>query len=321
MQNQRSNVVGQLLYKNSIDCAKKILRNEGFLGFYRGLGPQLIGVAPEKAIKLTVNDLVRARAMDPETGRIKLGWELAAGGMAGGSQVVFTNPLEIVKIRLQVQGEAAKAEGAIPRGAVHIIRQLGILGLYKGATACLLRDIPFSAIYFTAYSHLKKDVFQEGYNGKHLSFLETLGAAAIAGMPAAYLTTPADVVKTRLQVEARKGQTNYTGLRDAFVKIYREEGFRALFKGGPARVIRSSPQFGFTLLAYETLKDVLPYPWQDKPTKTVETALTSRPDDMAKIRARNALKILLDVHGDFGSRAAAFSGKPLSLSNPKLTSP
>lgn len=79
-----------------------------------------------------------------------------------------------------MQGEAAKIEGAIPKGAIHIIRQLGILGLYKGATACLLRDIPFSAIYFTSYSHLKKDVFQEGYNGKHLSFLETLAAAGIA---------------------------------------------------------------------------------------------------------------------------------------------
>lgn len=84
------------------------------------------------------------------------------------------------KIRLQIQGEAAKVEGAIPKGAIHIIRQLGILGLYRGASACLLRDIPFSAIYFTAYSHLKSDVFQEGYNGKRLSFLETLGAAAIA---------------------------------------------------------------------------------------------------------------------------------------------
>jgi len=48
----------------------------------------LQGVAPEKAIKLTVNDLVRSRAMDPETGRIKFYWELAAGGMAGGCQVV-----------------------------------------------------------------------------------------------------------------------------------------------------------------------------------------------------------------------------------------
>jgi solute carrier family 25 (mitochondrial aspartate/glutamate transporter), member 12/13 len=42
MQNQRSTVVGQLLYKNSIDCAQKILRNEGVVGFYRGLGPQLV---------------------------------------------------------------------------------------------------------------------------------------------------------------------------------------------------------------------------------------------------------------------------------------
>lgn len=84
------------------------------------------------------------------------------------------------KIRLQIQGEAAKVEGISPKGAVHIVRQLGLLGLYKGASACLLRDIPFSAIYFPAYWHLKKDIFNEGYNGKHLSFYETLAAAAIA---------------------------------------------------------------------------------------------------------------------------------------------
>jgi solute carrier family 25 aspartate/glutamate transporter 12/13 len=84
------------------------------------------------------------------------------------------------KIRLQVQGEAAKVEGAVPRGAIHIIRQLGLLGLYRGASACLLRDIPFSAIYFPAYFHLKKDVFHEGYHGKKLSFFETLSSAAIA---------------------------------------------------------------------------------------------------------------------------------------------
>ena len=79
-----------------------------------------------------------------------------------------------------MQGEAAKLEGALPKGAAHIVRQLGLFGLYKGASACLLRDIPFSAIYFPAYAHLKKDLFGEGYNGKQLSFLETLTAAAAA---------------------------------------------------------------------------------------------------------------------------------------------
>lgn len=74
------------------------------------------------------------------------------------------------------------------------------------------------------------------------------------GVPAAYLVTPADVIKTRLQVAARAGQTTYTGVIDAFRKIVKEEGIFALWKGGPARVFRSAPQFGFTLLTYEVLQ-------------------------------------------------------------------
>ena len=54
MQNQRSVLATEVLYKNSWDCFKKVLTNEGPLGLYRGLIPQLIGVSPEKAIKLTV---------------------------------------------------------------------------------------------------------------------------------------------------------------------------------------------------------------------------------------------------------------------------
>ena len=50
-------------------------------------------------------------------------------------------------------------------------------------------------------------------------------------MPAASLVTPADVIKTRLQVVAREGQTSYNGLLDATRKIYAEEGFRAFYKG------------------------------------------------------------------------------------------
>lgn len=58
------------------------------------------GVAPEKAIKLTMNDLVRGKARDPDTGKIKLYWEVLAGAIAGASQVVFTNPLESESSRL-----------------------------------------------------------------------------------------------------------------------------------------------------------------------------------------------------------------------------
>lgn len=88
MQNQRNQRVGQILYKNSLDCARKVVRNEGFKGLYSGVVPQLIGVAPEKAIKLTVNDLIRGRYSDKQSGKIWWPHEILAGGTAGACQVV-----------------------------------------------------------------------------------------------------------------------------------------------------------------------------------------------------------------------------------------
>lgn len=246
IQNQRS---GENLYKNSLDCFKKVVRNEGPLGLYRGIGPQLLGVAPENAMKLTINDLVRSTLKQAD-GSISISAELIAGASAGISQVIFTNPVEIVKIRLQVQ-----CEGLVKQSAYSIVHELGVFGMYKGVMACLLRDIPFSMIYFPAYSHMKKDVFYEGCNGKRLSPYELLVAGGAAGGLSAFVVTPFDVIKTRIQVRVKKGQIGYNGLFDAAVKILRDEGFKALFKGATLRVFRSSPQFGVTLFTYELLQN------------------------------------------------------------------
>lgn len=254
------------LYDNSFDCFKKIVKNEGFKGLYSGLGAQLVGVAPEKAIKLTVNDLVRGLATD-EHGKITMGWEIAAGSSAGACQVIFTNPLEIVKIRLQMQGgtKAPLKPGEIPLKqltAGQIIKQLGIKGLYRGASACLLRDVPFSAIYFPTYANIKKHLFNydpDDVNKRHnLNTLELLVSGALAGAPAAFFTTPADVIKTRLQVEKKLTDIKYRGIGHAFTNILKEEGVSAFFKGSLARVFRSSPQFGFTLASYELLQRLFP---------------------------------------------------------------
>ncbi|CAG0904280.1 unnamed protein product [Cyprideis torosa] len=253
MQNQRSgSMVGEVMYRHSLDCFQKVLRYEGFFGLYRGLLPQLVGVAPEKAIKLTVNDFVRDRFKNWYSDRdtIPLWSECVAGGCAGFSQVFFTNPLEIVKIRLQVAGEIPSARKV---SAFRIVRELGLVGLYKGASACWLRDINFSAIYFPVYANSKKYLADEnGYNSPTSLFT----AGVMGGVPAAFLVTPADVIKTRLQVVAREGQTKYSGIIDATRKIYAEEGFRAFWKGSAARVLRSSPQFGVTLFTYEILQRI-----------------------------------------------------------------
>ncbi len=199
----------------------------------------------------------------------------------------------------------------------------------------VIATVPFSAIYFPAYNHIKRDYFGETAT-RPLSILQLLTSGAIAGMPAAYLTTPCDVIKTRLQVEARKGETRYTSLRHCAATIYREEGLRAFFKGGPARVLRSSPQFGFTLAAYELLQGLLPLPGSDAAASAAEkkpgaaaattavaaataaaatAAATVLPSGLQPgslglstqasaplpyLRSRNALNIILDLDEDFG---------------------
>jgi len=199
---------------------------------------------------------------------------------------------------------AKAVDGPPKRSAMWIVKNLGLRGLYKGASACLLRDIPFSAIYFPSYNHLKRSLFGETPTQK-LGVFQLLTAGAIAGMPAAYLTTPCDVIKTRLQVEARKGESHYNGVRHCAQTILKEEGFSAFFKGGPARIFRSSPQFGFTLAAYEMLQNLLPMP--GKPTEvssisgpSTAATLKEKFDSTPFGRSRNALKIILDLDEDFG---------------------
>ncbi|SJM87260.1 probable Mitochondrial aspartate-glutamate transporter AGC1 [Zygosaccharomyces bailii] len=263
MQAQRS----LSLYKNSLDCFLKAISRDGIKGLYSGLGPQLLGVAPEKAIKLTVNDMMRKLSTD-KAGKISVKAEIFSGACAGACQVIFTNPLEVVKIRLQVKSEYAKDSIHLSEtSALGIVKKLGFMGLYKGVLACLMRDVPFSAIYFPTYAHVKKNIFnlnpQSTTGRSRLKTWELLLSGALAGMPAAFLTTPCDVIKTRLQIDPRKGEIRYHGIAHAARTIMKEEGFKSFFKGGGARVLRSSPQFGFTLAAYEMFKGVFPLPDMD----------------------------------------------------------
>lgn len=89
MQNQRSQTyVGEVMYRNSFDCFKKVIRHEGFLGLYKGLMVQLLGVAPEKAIKLTVNDFTRDKFMQ-YLGHLPLYGEIIAGGLVTRKKNLF----------------------------------------------------------------------------------------------------------------------------------------------------------------------------------------------------------------------------------------
>ncbi|ORX85571.1 mitochondrial carrier [Basidiobolus meristosporus CBS 931.73] len=250
LQNQKMDASGNLRYKGGVHCFKTILKTEGARGLYRGLVPNLVGITPEKAIKLAVNDyareyLARENQVDPEHLPIHLG--MVAGATAGFCQVIATNPMEIVKIQMQVAGTELKPGQPRPT-ALQVVRKLGLKGVYKGTPATLLRDVPFSILFFPSHAYLKTLCADSNGN---VSFPAVFGSGIVAGVIASGAVTPADVVKTRLQVAPKPGEPVYRGFAHCFKEIVRNEGPSALFKGIVPRCMIVSPLFGFALLTYE----------------------------------------------------------------------
>lgn len=248
LQQQTIGPNGERAYRGPFHCMSKIIRVEGLRGLYKGLGPNLVGVTPEKAIKLAVNEYARELLENPD-GSIDLHNEIIAGASAGFFQVIATNPMELIKIRMQTQATLPVEQR---QSAVEVVRGLGVRGMYTGATACFVRDIPFSLLFFPGYSHLKT-TFAEPDGETKLPGV--LAAGAIAGALSSGLCTPADVVKTRLQLKG--GRAKYGGMVQCTRIIWRDEGFMAFYKGVVPRMSVVAPLFGIALVSFELTKDYM----------------------------------------------------------------
>jgi len=233
-----------------------IFKSEGFKGLYKGLTPQLVGITPEKAIKITTNDLLkkllRKYENKPKTAPLSLPSEMLAGVGTGFIQVFATNPYEVVKIRMQIQTKSDEKKGPLA-----IIRELKLKGLYKGLSATMLRDVPFNAIYFSSYAVFKAlwattETTTNGETNTTTAQWKTFVSGIAAGTLAAGIDTPADTIKTRLQ----SGKYGYKGITDAFSTIVKKEGISGLFKGLLPRVLVIAPLFSITFTVFETLQSI-----------------------------------------------------------------
>lgn len=167
-----------------------------------GLFANIIGVAPEKAIKLAANDLFRAKLAglsqraqgNPDKLPPELG--MLAGAMAGTTQVIATNPMETVKIRMQMAAVSSSTIGvsnvavqSVP-STFSVVKDLGFKGLYRGSIATLSRDVPFSMIFFQSFAYFKNKFSGDG--SKELGFPSIFAAGITAGAISAFLVTPMD---------------------------------------------------------------------------------------------------------------------------------
>ncbi|KAJ2054849.1 mitochondrial aspartate-glutamate transporter agc1 [Coemansia sp. S2] len=257
LQNQKP-VNGRLPYTGGIDCFRQIVGKEGVRGLYRGLVPNLAGVTPEKAIKLAVNDIMRgilAERIGTTPDRLPVAYGALAGATAGLCQFVATNPMEIVKIRMQVA--TASGATAVPASALGIARQLGFRGLYRGTAATLLRDVPFSLLFFPLQALLAQKAQWLMYRSQEKpSTICVLAGSTVAGMVAAASVTPADVIKTRLQSSSQPTPA-YRGVVDCATRIMSTEGPRAFFKGTVPRCLTMAPLFGIALMMYDMQQKIL----------------------------------------------------------------
>ncbi|KAG7309310.1 hypothetical protein JYU34_005252 [Plutella xylostella] len=257
LQNQHIGPNGERQYRNMPDCIRQTLRSDGFFGMYRGSAVNILLITPEKAIKLSSNDMFRHYLTKPN-GELPVTRQMLAGGMAGACQVIITTPMELLKIQMQDSGRQADLakKAGIPfervsalQVAKRLVRERGVLGLYRGFRACATRDISFSIIFFPTYS-LVSDLgpkLEDGATPFWWSFISGLTAGSIA----AFLDTPVDVMKTRLQTIDKVGAApKYKGLVDCVKTTYKEEGFFAFFKGGGCRVMVIAPLFGIAQTVY-----------------------------------------------------------------------
>ncbi|XP_055789001.1 mitochondrial glutamate carrier 1-like [Salvelinus fontinalis] len=261
LQNQQN---GSRLYTSMSDCLIKTIRSEGYFGMYRGSAVNLTLVTPEKAIKLAANDFFR-QYLSKDGQKLTLVKEMLAGCGAGTCQVIVTTPMEMLKIQLQDAGRIEAQRKLMPETVVpgtvptksptamqltrELLQEKGIAGLYKGLGATLLRDVPFSIIYFPLFANLN-NLGKRGAEGPapfYVSFL----AGCLAGSTAAVAVNPVDVIKTRIQ-SMNRGSTEetYSGVTDCISKIMKNEGPSAFLKGAYCRALVIAPLFGIAQVVY-----------------------------------------------------------------------
>lgn len=121
---------------------------------------------------------------------------MIAGALAGTTQVIATNPMETVKIRMQMAAVSAGKSSVLAINEVpstlSVMKDLGIKGLYRGSLATLSRDVPFSMLFFQLFASFK-DFFKKQTNQtKDIEFPYIFASGISAGAIGAFVVTPMD---------------------------------------------------------------------------------------------------------------------------------
>lgn len=258
--------------------------------FYFARRENLDGQNFETATKYDMTkDMHVDEEMDIDTNETKLGplENFSAACLAGAAMVVFTNPIWLIKTRMQLQiKKIAMSHKGIKRpysgmvdAARTIVRDEGPLALYKGAVPAMLL-VSHGGVQFVSYEFLKghfgtytKAARESSANERNsiIDRLEdSLGYLTMGGISkiiASTTTYPLQVIKARLQQRSQAveisnegevlvSKRDYKGVIDCTRQILRREGIYGFFKGNIPNAVRVAPSAAITFVVYESVMDL-----------------------------------------------------------------
>eukprot|EP00127_Corallochytrium_limacisporum_P000629 Clim_evm28s22 gene=Clim_evmTU28s22 len=242
------------LYNGTFDCISKTFRNEGILGFYRGMATPLAGAGVLNAVLFCSYGLSnRILGEDRKQGYFGV---FVSGSIAGFFTGAVSAPIELIKCRLQVMHDSNQM-GRVRRAVRQLLQTEGIVGLTRGLGTTLIRDTPSYGVYFLAYEYIV-NLFPKVPAGKRSS-TEPLDpvdheehsapAMLIAGGFAGCISWasiyPVDVMKSRMQVS-----TSNAGFLECWRQAFAEGGIKLLYRGLGASMVRAFPLNAATFYGY-----------------------------------------------------------------------
>lgn len=263
-----------LRYTGPWDCFKQSLKQDGFIGIYRGITAPLVGAAVETSCLFfsyrLCQDAMRATIypsskIAPESD-LPFTALLTCGAASGALTSVFLTPIELVKCKMQVPAETPMmhiSRASIPNVIASIYRHQGVKGFWHGQLGTLIRETGGSAAWFGGFEGMKL-VFRSldsttSRTDDNLPVSQRMAAGAVAGMAYNFLFFPADTIKSKLQTEdvtqIGSGKRTFGSVGKA---LWQQHGLKGLYRGCGITVARSAPSSAFIFTVYEELKRYWP---------------------------------------------------------------
>ena len=252
---------GLLHFQETFQILFSIHRVEGWRALFRGLGPNLVGVVPARAINFYCYGNGKRLISQTFNNGHEAAWvHLCAAAAAGIATGTATNPIWLVKTRLQLDKSNAEKTGSAANRKYknswdcvqQTVRHEGIRGLYRGLSASYL-GVSESTLQWVLYEQGKLYLSKREENliasgrtptiwDQTVGWSGKLFAAGSAKLLAAVVTYPHEVVRTRLrQAPMENGRQKYTGLVHCFKTIFKEEGMASMYGGLTPHLLRVVP--------------------------------------------------------------------------------